>query len=105
VAGQSLPPITVLLIETIQKETIMQASVEISMYPLGRDYIPDIKDFIDRMRSHPEITVEVNGMSSQIFGPFRQIMEILTREMEHSFEQHGKSVFVMKVINAHLQKQ
>lgn len=83
----------------------MEASVEISMYPLGREYIPDIKDFIDRMSSHPEITLEVNGMSSQIFGPFAKVMEILTREMEYSFKHHGKSVFVMKVINAHLQKQ
>lgn len=82
----------------------MKASVEISMYPLGRDYIPDIKDFIERLQGHSEIIVEVNGMSSQIFGEYRDIMEALTVEIEKSFEINGKSVFVMKIINAFLQQ-
>ncbi len=83
----------------------MQATVEISMYPLGREYIPDIKEFIDNLKKNDEIIVEVNGMSTQIFGPFRTIMQLLTDEMEASFLKNGKSVFVMKVINAFLQQK
>ncbi|MFN3556746.1 MAG: YkoF family thiamine/hydroxymethylpyrimidine-binding protein [Bacteroidales bacterium] len=82
----------------------MKASVEISMYPLGRDYIPDIKDFIDRLSKNPRLIVEVNGMSSQIFGDYRDIMAALTDEIEKSFQQNGKSVFVLKIINAFLQQ-
>ena len=75
------------------------------MYPLGRDYIPEIKDFIERLQKRGELTCEVNGMSTQIFGEFQQIMQALAEEMAVSFEKDGKSVFVMKVINAHLQKE
>lgn len=82
----------------------MKASVEISMYPLGRDYIPDIKDFIDRMKKYPDLECQVNGMSTQIFGDYKQIMQALTDEMAVSFAKEGKSVFVMKVINAFLKQ-
>jgi uncharacterized protein YqgV (UPF0045/DUF77 family) len=83
----------------------MKASVEISMYPLGREFIPDIKDFIDCLKKNEEIIVEVNGMSTQIFGEYRTIMHTLTDEIERSFEKHGKSVFIMKIINAFLQEK
>jgi len=82
----------------------MKASVEISMYPLGREYVPDIKDFIERMKNHAGIICEVNGMSTQLFGDYREIMQALTDEIEVSFERHGKSVFVLKVVNAFLQQ-
>ncbi|MFO7977996.1 MAG: YkoF family thiamine/hydroxymethylpyrimidine-binding protein [Bacteroidales bacterium] len=82
----------------------MKASVEISMYPLGREYVPEIKEFIDRVKQHPGITAEVNGMSTQLFGDFHEIMQMLTDEMSLSFMKEGKSVFVMKVVNAFLQQ-
>ncbi|MEE4178699.1 MAG: thiamine-binding protein [Bacteroides sp.] len=82
----------------------MKASVEISMYPLGREYIPDIKAFIERMKSHHGIICEVNGMSTQLFGDYREIMNALTEEMEASFRQNGTSVFVLKIVNAFLQQ-
>ena len=82
----------------------MKASVEISMYPLGREYVPDIKDFIENLKKNSSITVQVNEMSTQIFGNYRDIMQILTAEIEKSFETHGKSVFVMKIINAYLKE-
>ena len=82
----------------------MKASVEISMYPLGREFIPDIKDFIQCLKKNEQIIVEVNGMSTQIFGEYRTIMHALTDEIEKSFEKHGKSIFVMKIINAFLKE-
>jgi uncharacterized protein YqgV (UPF0045/DUF77 family) len=82
----------------------MKASVEISMYPLGREYIPDIQDFIDRIKSNDNLVAEVNGMSTQIFGDYNEIMKTLTKEMETSFHKKDASVFVMKIINAHLQQ-
>ena len=83
----------------------MQTSVEISMYPLGREYIPDITKFIENIRKYKSLTIEVNGMSTQIFGQLRDIMDALTVEMERSFSEHDKSAFVLKVINAHLQEK
>jgi uncharacterized protein YqgV (UPF0045/DUF77 family) len=80
----------------------MKTSVEISYYPLNVEYIPPIQDFIDRLNTYSEITVETNGMSTQVFGEYDEMMAILIKEMKKSMEIPS-SVFVMKVINADLQ--
>jgi len=40
-------------------------------------------------------------MSTQIFGEYRQVMQVLTDEIYKSFEL-PHSIFVMKIINADL---
>lgn len=76
----------------------MEASIEVSMYPLGREYIADIENFINSLKQKSSLRIEVNGMSTQIFGPYNEVMDLLTSEIKRSFEKHGKSVFVMKII-------
>lgn len=80
---------------------MMNTSVEISYYPLNVEYIPPIKNFIDRLNKHQEIKVQTNGMSTQVFGKYKEVMKILTEEIEKSFEL-PHSVFVLKIINADL---
>lgn len=79
----------------------MNTSVEISYYPLNVEYIPPIKDFINRLNKHKEIDVQTNGMSTQVFGKYNDVMRILTIEIEKSFEL-PHSIFVLKIINADL---
>jgi uncharacterized protein YqgV (UPF0045/DUF77 family) len=79
----------------------MKTSVEISYYPLNNEYIPPIKDFIDRLNRYDQLIVKTNGMSTQVFGEYFEVMNILTNEIHKSFEL-PHSVFVMKVINADL---
>lgn len=79
----------------------MKTSVEISYYPLHDEFIPPIKDFIERLNNHENITVQTNGMSTQVFGNYFDVMEILTQEIYKSFEV-PHSVFILKVINAGL---
>jgi uncharacterized protein YqgV (UPF0045/DUF77 family) len=81
----------------------MKVSVDISYYPLKVEYIPPIKDFIGRLNNHKNITAQTNGMSTQVFGEYFEVMKILTYEIYKSFEL-PHSVFVMKVINADLKK-
>ncbi len=83
----------------------MKTSIEISLYPLGREYIPEIKAFLKQLRSYGDLDVQVNGMSTQIFGDYRTIMKVLTDEIARSFEENGKSVFVLKIVNGHLKKE
>jgi uncharacterized protein YqgV (UPF0045/DUF77 family) len=80
----------------------MKASVEISYYPLKEEFIPPIQSFIDRLRSHSEINVETNGMSTQVFGEYDELMRIITKEMKTAMEV-PYSVFVLKVVNSDLQ--
>ena len=81
----------------------MKVSVDISYYPLKVEYIPPIKDFIGRLDNYENITAQTNGMSTQVFGEYFEVMKILTDEIYKSFEL-PHSVFVMKVINADLKK-
>ena len=79
----------------------MQASFEISCYPLQEDFLGPIQNFIDRLNEYPEIKVLTNGMSTQIFGDFQEVMRILTLEMENTM-QNPHTLFVMKIANATL---
>ncbi len=80
---------------------IMKASIEISYYPLQPEFVTPILDFIKRLRAHKTIESVTNGMSTQVFGEFNTVMEILTREIEKSFEL-PHSVFILKIVNADL---
>jgi uncharacterized protein YqgV (UPF0045/DUF77 family) len=80
----------------------MNISIDISYYPLKDEFIPPIKNFIQRLNMHDNISVKTNGMSSQVFGEYFDVMEIITREIHDSFEL-PHSVFVLKIINADLQ--
>jgi uncharacterized protein YqgV (UPF0045/DUF77 family) len=79
----------------------MNVSVEISYYPLDREFVPPIKEFIDRLSSHKGLTAQTNGMSTQVFGNYDDVFDALKQEIKTSFD-NPHSVFVMKVINADL---
>jgi len=76
----------------------MRAAVEISMYPLTGDYRPPIQAFIDRLNTHPGLTVRTNALATQIWGPLDRIMAILTEEIARSAAAAPQLVFVMKVL-------
>ena len=80
----------------------MNTSVEISYYPLHNEFIPPIKDFIGRLNNYDNITVQTSGMSTQVFGKYFEVMEILTKEIHNSFEL-PHSVFILKIVNTDLQ--
>ncbi len=77
----------------------MECSVEISMYPINNNYKPAIIDFIKRLRKHPFISIETNGMSTQVFGDYNRVMKAINTEIENTFTKEGKVVFSMKVMN------
>jgi uncharacterized protein YqgV (UPF0045/DUF77 family) len=81
----------------------MKISVEISYYPLKVEYIPHIKGFIERLNGYEKLVVKTNSMSTQVFGEYNNVMQILTGEIYKSFEL-PHSIFVLKIINADLNK-
>jgi uncharacterized protein YqgV (UPF0045/DUF77 family) len=80
----------------------MKISVDISYYPLKEEFKPQIIAFIERLNTYKNLTSQTNGMSTQVFGDYKEVMQALTTEIEKSFE-NPHSVFVMKIINADLQ--
>lgn len=76
----------------------MDIGVEISLYPLTADFVPPIKDFIDRLNADPRLRTVTSSMSTQVFGRYGDVFAALEREIRPSFEQGAKAVFVMKVL-------
>jgi len=83
----------------------MKCSVEISMYPLNANYIEPITLFIKRLKRHSFISLETNGISTQVFGDYDNVMSAIQKEMKTSFLLEQKVVFTMKVINSHLKEK
>lgn len=80
----------------------MEASVEISLYPLKERYGTTILTFIERLQSYPDLEVLPNTMSTQIFGDYDRIMSVLAKEMKAVFAQKTDMVMVFKVVNINL---
>ena len=80
----------------------MDVSVEVSMYPLKDEYIPAIQSFIDRVNTYPELHVLTNTMSTQLFGEFDFLMDVMRDEMRRSYETFGRAIFVCKFIQGDL---
>ena len=80
----------------------MEISVEISMYPLTEDYLGYIKDFIERLENTQGISVVGNTISTQIFGDYDRVMDILKKEIKASWDEFGRSIFVCKFLGRNL---
>jgi len=80
----------------------LEIAVEMSLYPLTSEFIPTIKDFIDRLNTHADLRVVTNSLSTQVFGPHERVFDVLKAEIGKTFTQRdsegGKAVFVMKVL-------
>jgi uncharacterized protein YqgV (UPF0045/DUF77 family) len=79
-------------------EARMRIAVEISLYPLKADYVPPIKDFIDRLAARPGLSVLTTAMSTQVSGEHAQVFAALADETAATFAAPGRAVFVMKVL-------
>jgi uncharacterized protein YqgV (UPF0045/DUF77 family) len=76
----------------------MDIGIEISLYPLTSEFIPPIEEFIERLNRDKRFRVVTNSMSTQIFGPYEVLFDVMNRELRVTFERAGKAVFVMKVL-------
>jgi uncharacterized protein YqgV (UPF0045/DUF77 family) len=77
----------------------MKVAVDISLYPLDADFIPPIKDVIERLNGYPDLQVVTNPMSTQVRGEYEQVMAALTREIGTTFERVPKAVFAIRILN------
>ncbi|MDC1391392.1 hypothetical protein N8373_03625 [Gammaproteobacteria bacterium] len=76
----------------------MKTSVDISLYPLEDEYIPAIKEFIERVQKYSGVSVVRNDLSTQLYGDYDQIMDLLKVELRLSWGKYGKSIFVIKFL-------
>lgn len=83
----------------------MKASVEISLYPLSEKYKKPIKKFIKRLKDYDQLEVVPNGMSTQVFGNYEELLIILQKEMKEEFAKDHASMFVLKIAKGDLSEK
>ena len=77
----------------------MRVAVDISLYPLDQDFIPPIKDVIERLNTHNGIEVVTNPMATQLRGEYDVVMDALKIEIRKTFDDIPKAVFAIKILN------
>ena len=82
----------------------MQVSIEISLYPLNKNFISPINNFINYPDNYDNIEVHINNMSTQLFGEFVDLIKVLKVEMEKTFKNQINSVFNLKIVNGDSRK-
>ncbi len=76
----------------------MEISVDISMYPLQREFEAPILAFIAELEKEQSVEVVRNELSTQVHGDYKTIMALLEKEMFAVFTDIPDSIFVLKLV-------
>jgi uncharacterized protein YqgV (UPF0045/DUF77 family) len=77
----------------------MDISVELTFSPLQDDFEQHIIDFIKKLRSSG-LTVLENPLSTQIFGSYDAVMQVLNKEIKIAFELMDRGLLFMKIVKS-----
>nr|WP_288933189.1 YkoF family thiamine/hydroxymethylpyrimidine-binding protein [uncultured Allomuricauda sp.] len=77
----------------------MKISVELTLSPLQDDFEAPIINFIKKLRDSG-LTVLENPLSTQVFGDYDKVMELLHSEIKESFENLDHVVLTMKMVKS-----
>lgn len=75
----------------------MKVSVDISLYPLHKDFEIPIKDFIKKLRSSGFTIIE-NPLSTQVYGDYQEVMIWIQENMHETFLNEDHCLFILKII-------
>lgn len=75
----------------------MDISVELTLTPLQTDYEPAIIHFIKALRASG-LTVLENPLSTQVYGSYDAVMDVLQKEMKTALEAIDAGVLLMKIV-------
>ena len=75
----------------------MNISIDISMYPLHKDFEEPIIAFIKALRTS-SFHIEENGLSTQIFGPYEEVMAFVNSNIHSSLLNEKNCVFILKIV-------
>jgi uncharacterized protein YqgV (UPF0045/DUF77 family) len=77
----------------------MDISVELTFSPLQDDFEQHIIDFIKKLRSSG-LTVLENPLSTQVFGSYDTVMQVLSKEIKIAFELMDRGLLFMKIVKS-----
>ncbi len=74
----------------------MEATIDISLYPLDEKYATIISDFILKLKDNKDLRVEVNGLSTQLFGSYDHLFALLQTSLKPVLMEYP-AVVVLKI--------
>ena len=77
----------------------MDISVELTFSPLQDDFEQHIIDFIKKLRASG-LTILENPLSTQVFGSYDEVMEVLNAEIKTAFELMDRGLLFMKIVKS-----
>lgn len=77
----------------------MKISVELTLSPLQDSFEQPIIHFIKKLRTSG-LTVLENPLSTQVYGDYDKVMNLLTSEIKEVFELIEKGLLYMKIVKS-----
>ncbi|MFS4415925.1 thiamine-binding protein [Maribacter sp. 2307ULW6-5] len=77
----------------------MDISVELTFSPLQDDYERHIINFIKKLRASG-VSIKENALSTQVFGDYDAVMEVLNQEIKTAFELMDRGLLYMKLVKS-----
>ncbi len=77
----------------------MDISVELTLTPLQDDYEPVIIELIKSLRNSG-LTVLENPLSTQVYGSYDRVMEVLNKEIKQAFTLMDRGLLYMKIVKS-----
>jgi uncharacterized protein YqgV (UPF0045/DUF77 family) len=81
------------------KKKTMKISAELTLTPLQDDYEPAIVNFIKRLRDSG-LTILENPLSTQVYGDYDEVMDLLQQEIKTAFEMIDKGLIYIKIVKS-----
>lgn len=77
----------------------MQISVELTLSPLQDEFEPAIINFIKSLRNSG-LTVLENPLSTQVYGNYDEVMNLLQKEMKLALEAVERGLLYIKIVKS-----
>ena len=77
----------------------MEISVELTFSPLQNQFKEPIIHFIKKLRASGLIVLE-NPLSTQVYGEYERVMQVLTVEIKEAFELVEKGLMYVKIVKS-----
>ncbi len=82
-----------------EKKSNMKISVELTLSPLQDDWEPAIINFITNLRNSG-LTVLENPLSTQVYGDYDEVMNMLQKEMKVALEAVERGLLNIKIVKS-----
>jgi len=77
----------------------MKISVELTLTPIQDDFEPAVINIIKSLRNSG-LTVLENPLSTQVYGDYDTVMELLTTEMKTALEAVDRGLLYIKIVKS-----